>query len=478
MRDKTRRLGFLLMGLLLGLVGFSASSIGADSREKKVLVLSIDNKIITPAVTNYFQKSIESEKADAVLILIDTPGGFLEACQEMVKTILSADIPTLAYVYPKGARAGSAGVFISLACDFVAMAPNTRIGAAHPIMASAAGMDGLAFAEENKAQGSLPANEETKAASEKEGKEGIAREEKAVDKIIETSQEGILSEKVINDVLAFFRSYVTKKRPGIDIGFAETLITKSRSLTEEEALNHKIIDVVCEDIDCVIRSAKDKGVLDGEQEYRVVYRNMLPVDVFMYYVTNPYVLYLLSSISLILLVFEFTHPGFGLPGIVGLVGVGICMYGYGVLPVNYFGLFLLVLGVLFFVIEAFTPGIGVLAGAGIVSFIWGSLILWATPGSMFSIPLPLILSIGVLLGLMLFGLVSLVIFIKTRRPLSGSDAMIGRKAKVVEEVGPKGGKVFINGEYWDAICSQGVIPKGEEVVVEGVEGLVLKVRGR
>lgn len=477
MENKTNRFVSLLVGLLFGLVVLFAFSSRANTEERNLLVLSIDNKIITPALSNYFQKSIESGKADALLILIDTPGGFLEACQEMVKTILSADIPTLAYVYPKGARAGSAGVFISLACDFVAMAPNTRIGAAHPIMASNAKIDDLAFAGENKGQETLPANKETEQGYEK-GNEDITKEERGMYNRIESSQEEILSEKVINDVLAFFRSYVTKKRPGIDIGFAETLITKSSSLTEEEALKHHIIDVVCEDIDCVIRSAQDRGILESEQKYRVVYKKMQPVDVFMYYVTNPYVLYLLSSLSLVLLLFEFTHPGFGLPGIVGLVGVGICMYGYGVLPVNYFGLFLLVLGVLFFIIEAFTPGIGLLAGAGIISFIWGSLILWATPGSMFSIPISLILSIGVLLGLMLFGLVSLVIFVKTKRPLLGSSAMIGKKAKVVEDVGPDGGRVFINGEYWDAVSSQGVIPRGKEVLVEGVEGLVLKVKGR
>ncbi len=434
----------------------SQSELEAVKKDKvSFLIIPIDNKIITPALANFFGRVFKkSSRYDGVIILIDTPGGFLSACEDIVKIILSSNVPTIAYVSPRGAKAGSAGVFIALACDFVAMAPNTRIGAAHPILAKKNEASDLAFAEENEKK------EEEKGQDEKR------------------TQKQILSEKVINDILAFFRSYVEEKRKDIDLELAEELITKSKSLTEKEALDAHIIDAICDDINEVIDLAAERGVIPRFKKKSLDYAQFSSMETLMYYITSPYLLYLLSSISVILLLFEFTHPGFGVPGIVGLLGIGICMYGYGMLPVNYLGLFLIVLGIIFCVMEAFTPGIGLLAISGVGSLLWGSLILWKAPGSMYVLPLSSVIPIIVVLVLFIFGIIALAVRIKRKKSVVGTEAMIGKVAEVIEPVDEESGKVFIMGEYWNARSSSGRIEKGRKAVVEKVDGLVLVVSER
>ncbi len=441
----------------------------------KVLVIPIDNKIITPAFANFFSVQMQSAVGyDAIVILIDTPGGFLTACEDMVKKILDCPIPVIAYIYPKGAKAGSAGVFISLACDFIAMSPNTRIGAAHPILAGVEDDSDFAFAQEhNDLENALNETDVKKISSEPivlpELPEGLS--------IIEDSDK-ILSDKILNDTLAFFRSYVKEKRKDIDIKAAEDLVIKSMSLIEEEALQKHIVDAISPDLQDVLDKAAVSGVIPKFKDYQLTRKKMGQLQTFMYYITNPYLLYVLSSLSVILLIFEFTHPGFGVPGIIGLLGLGVCMYGYGMLPVNYLGLFLMILGIIFFILEAFTPGVGILAAGGGVAFLWGSLILWNTPGSMYHLPKDLVVSIAVFLGISIAGIIYLAMRIKYKRSAVGADAMIGKVAEVIEDVSTDAGRVFIMGEYWNAVGNEGVIPKGSKVLVDDVRGLVLVVKKR
>ncbi len=397
------------------------------------LVVEIDDKVISPPLVSLVQEEMKhAEDYQGVIFLIDTPGGFLESCRNIVKEILSSPVPTLAFVYPKGARAGSAGALLALACDFVAMAPSTHIGAAHPVMLGG-----------------------------------------------EDEKESPLQDKIVNDTVAFFLSYVRNKHPNVDEEVAKELITKSRALTEEEALKYGIIDAICTDVRELIAVAEEKGIIPPSNRVNIVYKRLEGMDLLMYYLTHPYVLYVLYSLSLLLILFELTHPGFGVPGVVGLIGLGLCLYGYGLLPVNYFGLFLILLGVVFFFGEVLTPGFGILALAGTISFVWGGLILWNKEGSFFSLPKSWIVLPGLLLGAIGTGIVYLALRIRRMRSKVGAESLVGQVGEVVEEVSPSGGKVFADGTYWSARSEdEGVIPVGRKVEVVRVEGLTLVVKER
>ncbi len=426
------------------------------------MLLPIQDKIISPPLAEFIHRELEQAgEYDGVVFLIDTPGGFLPPTERIVKDILALDVPTVAFIYPKGARAGSAGVFISFACDMVVMAPNTRIGAAHPVMFGHKGRgerdNSFAYAETIN---DVAAND---VVSEEEG--GWDDKE-------------VMKEKVLNDVLAMFRSYVKDKHPQVDLALCEDLVKKSRSLTAEEALEANLIDGMCEDLDEVIELAVDRGLFPKADKTRFVEAEMRGVDLVMYYLTNPYLLYILSSISVLLLIFELTHLGFGLPGIVGLVGLGLVMYGYGFLPVNYLGILLTVLGVVFCIAEVFVPGFGLLAGSGVLLMLWGAVLTWRSPGSLFRFNLTYLLPVILLSAGAVIGIVALALKIRRKRSITGPSGMVGKICEVVEEVGPKKGKVFCMGEYWNARTEGETIEKGKEVEVLRVDGLVLVVRER
>ncbi len=413
----------------------------------KWYVADIRSRIINQTVKEYISSVIEGSNEDAsvsgTIILIDTPGGFLAATQGIVKDILNSKKPVLGYIYPRGADAGSAGMYIMEACDVVAMAPSTRIGAAHPVF-MLGGLSG------GKAGKDIGVNEVKKPAS-------------------------IMEEKVLNDTLAFFRSYVKEKRKDVDMSLAEALVTKSKSLTEEQALKAHIIDVICGDMECVVKYAREKGIVGYSKRIEFETISFKPLQELMYYISHPFLLYILSSVSVLLLIFEFTHPGFGAPGIVGLLGLGISMYGYGILPTNYFGLVLLGLGILFIVIELFTPAFGLLAISGAGAIVWGSLLLWNTSDSLYSMPIGAVISAITVIFLFVFGLLASAVKLRLSRPVTGKDAMEGGIAEVVEDVNEKGGKVFYRGEYWNAI-SREKIKKGEKAKIEKVNGLLLVVK--
>ena len=459
---------FILILPLFCNCGYGANDVSVNRQRSYCWIVPIDDKIISPPLAEFLEKTIskaESSNCSAIVFLIDTPGGFLPSTEKIIKAILGTNIPTIAYVYPRGARAGSAGVFISFACDMVVMAPNTRIGAAHPVMFGEIRKNekSIAYAEEKKKPG-LDENKE-KDRTQSENKKGWNDKE-------------IIQEKVLNDVLAMFRSYISEKHPKANLNICEDLIKKSKSLTEVDALGAGIIDGICENLYSVIELAKQKGLLSKNKKYYLHFVKFSGMDLFMYYLTNPYLLYVLSSISVLLLLFEFTHPGFGLPGIVGLVGLAVVMYGYGLLPVNYLGVWLSMLGILFCVGEVFSPGFGLLAGAGIVLIIWGTLLAWSGPQSLFHFGLSFLIPMAILFSAGVIAVVSLALTIKRKPSLMGQNAMIGKIGEVIEDVSSEKGKVFILGEYWNARTEGQIIPKGNKVEVIGVDGLTVMVKER
>ncbi len=450
----------------LSLLILLAVPLSAKEDVSRYLVVPIQDKIISPPLAEFVVRQIEiGQDYDGIVFLIDTPGGFLQATQKIVEAILSSKAPTVAYIYPKGSRAGSAGVFISFACDMVVMAPHTRIGAAHPVMFGFKG-DGHkgdeAYAEE-------------RSVSALDG-----GDRKKIDAVNDSSWSDtrVMQEKVLNDVLAMFRSYLKDKHPNVDETICESLIKKSRSLTDKEAWQAHLIDGICSGIDEVLALGEKKGIFPTAERRKIVWARMDGMDLFMYYLMNPYLLYVLSSVSIILLLFEITHPGFGLPGIIGLVGLGLVMYGYGFLPVNYLGVLLTGLGILFCVAEVFVPGFGLLVGSGIVLMLWGAVLMWRSPASLFRFDMGYLLPVVLFVGGAVVGIVTLAVKIKRKPAITGASGMVGKIGKAVEDVTPKGGKVFCMGEYWDAYSEGDRIEKGSEIEVVRVDGLRLVVRER
>ncbi len=445
---------------------FSARFLSGAEQDSTYLVIPIQDKIISPPLAEFVERQVQSGQGySGIIFLIDTPGGFLSSTEKIVKAILGSNVPTVAFIYPKGAKAGSAGVFIAFACDMVVMAPSTRIGAAHPVIFN------FGWKSRDKRRSFYNKDRLSKA----KGWRGADDKE---ENLRFWNDEEIVQEKVLNDVLAMFRSYLRVKHPNASVEMCEDLVRRSRSFTDAEAMENHLVDGVCNDLDEVISLAEKKGLFVKRKGRKLVWARMKGMDLFMYYLTNPYLLYLLSSMSILLLLFEITHPGFGIPGIMGLVGLGLVSYGYGFLPVNFLGLFLFALGVAFCIAEPFVAGFGLLIGSGILLMIWGSVLMWKHPDSLFRFEIRYIIPFIFVFSASIVAIIWLALKIKRQPPLTGISSMIGRVADVVEDVSPMGGKVFCMGEYWNARTKEGKVERGKRVEVIGVEGLELIVKER
>lgn len=409
-------------------------SISSFSSAQEIRVLTIKDYIINPIIEEYIKESLkEAERTSCCLIIrLNTPGGLLKSTQNIVKEILNAKIPVITYIWPKGARAASAGTFIGYASSILAMAPSTHIGAAHPVLGGGS-------------WGKLPSE---------------------------------LKEKIMNDTLAWAKNIAKeKKRP---YKFLEDAIKESKSLTEEEAKRLGIIDFVAKNIDELLKKIEGEKLKINGQDTILSLKNpslkFIELNLrqkFLNTILEPNIAYLLFTLGFLGLIFEFTHPGFGFPGIGGIICIILALYAFSILPVNYAGLALIILGLIFFIVEAFTPTFGVFSLAGIISFILGSVLLFREP-STFKVSLKIITPLGLAIlawSIFIFGK---VIQIRLKKPKTGKEALIGERGQALTDISNKG-KVFIHGEIWQA-KSKEEIKKGEEVEVVKIKGLTLEVK--
>ncbi|MBD3264075.1 MAG: nodulation protein NfeD, partial [Candidatus Omnitrophica bacterium] len=338
--------------LLIFLLGFCLAG-SADT----VKILTIKDYIINPVTYEYISENLkkaEKENCPALIIRINTPGGLLKSTQDITKEILNSEIPVITYVWPKGGRAASAGTFIGYSSSILAMAPSTHIGAAHPVVG--------------------------------QGSWGEVGEK--------------LQEKMMNDTLAWAKNISRQRnRP---YRYLREMVEESKSFTEEEALRRGIIDLVAQDTDTLIRGIDSKtfklkdaevvlNIKDADKEFIELSFRQKILNVLL----HPNLAYLLFTLGFLGLVFEVTHPGFGFPGIAGIICIITAFYAFSVLPVNYAGVIFIILGLVFLVIETVTPTFGLFAGAGVVSFVMGSLFLFRGPPSLkvslsFIIPLTVV----------------------------------------------------------------------------------------
>jgi len=423
--------GTLLLGL--GLAGFSVLAQPTESISPQVHLIVVDGGI-NPAVDDFIRESIARAHvsgAKALVIQLDTPGGLLSSTRSIVKEILGAPLPVIVYVAPSGAGAGSAGVFITMAGHIAAMAPGTNIGAAHPVA-------------------------------------GGGQEVK-----------GVMGEKIENFTASFSETIAEKR--GRNTEFAIQAVRRSISITDKEALEKNVIDIIANDLRDLLKQAEGREVdINGTkqkvsfkgvrvQTFEMALRQKI-IDI----LSDPNIAYLLLMAGILGLYMEFSNPGVIFPGVAGGIAILLALTSFQILPINYAGLALILLGMALLVGEAFLPSFGILGIGGIIALTLGSLLLFDTQGSDLVLDKKMIFTAVGTLSAFMIVVGYLVVQAHRRKPTLGTEGLLGEIAEVRVSLNPEG-KVFVHGEYWNAE-GDGEFDVGEKVKVAGFDGMMLKVK--
>lgn len=432
--------------IILIVIFLAVYSLGKEGDKNSNLIYIVEIQgVINPVTERFLVNAINKATKDKVICLIiemDTPGGLVTSTHNIVKEILNSKIPIITYISPKGARAASAGVFISLASDIVAMAPATHIGAAHPVTL---GGDGP-----------------------------FSR--------MGTETQQTMSDKITNDLVAFVKSIAEKK--GRNVKWAEDAVRKSKSITEKEALELKVIDLIADDLSDLLKKIHLKVIKKEEKEIKLITKGIIPQKInmnfrekFLHAIAEPNVAYILLILGIYGLIYEFASPGIGLGAVCGSICLILAFFGLQSLPINLAGLLLIILGCILLLLEVFSPSHGILAIGGVISLTFGSFMLIDSSAAPFiTVSWKLILSMLILTTLFFFIGIGGAIRAARRKVTTGKEGIIGEvgiaKTKISKE-----GLVFAQGEIWTAIVEgEEVIEEGEKVEIVGLEGLKLKVK--
>jgi len=409
-----------------------AASISAQT--KIIHKITVDG-VINPVATEYILESIENaEKAGAELLIIemDTPGGLMVSMHDIVKGILGADVPVAVYVSPSGSRAGSAGVFITIAAHIAAMAPGTNIGSAHPV---------------NMGGGQ------------------------------DTSQ--VMEEKIVNDAVAHIRSVAEKR--GRNADWAESAIRESANITEIEALKLNVVEYVVPTVDSLLAAihGKEVEVLSGHrvlntenariESYEMNWRQKV-LDM----LSDPNILYILFLIGMTGISLELYNPGSILPGVVGGICIILALYSVQTIPVNIAGLLLIIFSVILFLLEIKIPSYGLLTIGGIISLVLGSIMLIDSPLPFLQISWKVILGATITITVFFVFAIGFVLRAHRKKPSTGKEGLIDEEGITIIALNPTG-QIEIHGEIWKAISDQ-KINKGQRVVVQEVDSQHLRLK--
>ncbi|HZU77077.1 MAG TPA: nodulation protein NfeD [Dehalococcoidia bacterium] len=429
-------------------VGFALWVAAARAEGGTVAAVLDIQGAIGPATSGYFEKALaqaEAAGAQVVILRLDTPGGLDGPMRDIVKAILAAPVPVVGYVAPDGARAASAGTYILYACHLAAMAPATNLGAATPIPVG----------------GSWPLS----------GKPEAGEKKTATPEDAEAS-------KAINDAVAYIRGLAEKR--GRNADWAESAVRAAASLSAEEALRLKVVDLLASDVPDLLARIDGRSVVTAAGRVTLHTADARIVRIApdwrmraLAVLTNPTIAYALLLIGIYGLLLEGYHPGAVLPGVTGGIALLLALYAFQILPVNYAGLALIALGVALLIAEMSAPSFGVLGFGGIVAFVLGSLLLLDTGVPGFGINLGVIAGIALSAALVL--LLTLYLIYRARRApvVTGGSAMIGETAVVLEALTGEGW-ARVRGERWRVRCAR-PLPAGAKARVVGVQGLTLTI---
>src|SRR5262247_872446 len=408
---------------------FLAQAVTAQAAVAPVAVIELDGAI-TPVTSRLLTAAIDRAQAEhdqALVVKLNTPGGLESSMRSMVQSILKAEIPVIVYVAPKGARAASAGVFITIAAHVAAMAPATNIGAAHPV--AVGGGD--------------------------TGKE--------------------MGKKIENDAAAFARSLAAER--GHNVEWAEKAVRASVSATEREAVKLKVVDLVADSVPDLLAKIDGRTVKTARGNVTLATKDA-PVKLievrFRALITDPNIAYILMMVGMLGIFFELQNPGATLPGVIGGISLILAFFAFQSLPINWAGVLLILFGVALLIAEIKIASHGVLTAGGVVAMLLGSFMLYEAPEVGFRVSWTVILpTVGATAGLVIWA-VSAGVRAMLRSPVTGSSGMIGRLAVARSALGPEG-QVQLDGEIWRAVSDGGAIAAGEQVRVTAVDGLTLKV---
>jgi membrane-bound serine protease (ClpP class) len=406
----------------------------SSASAKPLIVVATYEGVINPVSAEYLHDALslaESRHAEALIFQLDTPGGLDTSMRLIIKDITSASVPVVVYIAPSGGRAASAGTFITLAAHIAAMAPGTNIGAAHPVAMGGGEMD------------------------------------------------RVMKEKVENDSVAYIKSIAEQRRR--NVAWAEDAVRKSVSATEKEAIEQKIVDFIADDLNALIKRLDNVSVTLASspttlhtkeaaiERFPMSWRlEMLKV------LSDPNIAYILMTIGMIGLLAELYNPGSLLPGIVGAISLILAFYSFQSLPVNYAGVLLILVGIVFFALEISVTSYGLLAIGGLVSMILGSLMLIKTDASFLQISWSVILPVIGATSMFCLFVLGMGFRAIRHRPATGREGMVGLVGVARTAVAPQG-QIFVRGELWDAV-SEEPLEAGDFAEVTRLNGLTLYVK--
>jgi membrane-bound serine protease (ClpP class) len=416
----------------LALFLMDAVATGAE----KVSLINIDGAI-GPATASYISRSIDearNQDRQCLVIQLNTPGGLLDSTQEIVQSLLGSTLPVVVYVAPAGASATSAGCFITLAAGVAAMAPATTIGAAHPVML-----------------GGVPGGGEQKT-------------------------DDTMKQKLENYSVSYIEAIAGRRHRNVE--WARSAVRESASISSENALNLKVVDLIAPDLKDLLKQL-DGRVVDGKTlktaGAEVVEIRMSAAERVFQKLWRPEVMFILMLVAIYGIIGELTTPGAILPGVAGAIALILVLYLAAVLPVNVTGLALIGLALVLFIFDVFAPTHGILTFGGIIAFLVGSLMLFNRADPLFGLSLGYIIPATITTAVFFVFVIGKGLRAQGLPVKAGAEAMIGKTAPALTAIDPLGGRVLIEGEHWNAVSDEPVV-QGRTVEVAAVQGLTLKVK--
>lgn len=527
-------LGWLLVGLACLVSGSEQPT--ADAEPGTVFIARLEGDAITPGTERYLIRAMDEAEdagAECIVMVLDTPGGLVTSTRRLVKRILASNVCVVVYVAPPGARAASAGLFITLAAHVAAMAPSTNIGAAHPVSIGGdipPGLHGNALREllrgleqedqpasssphDDSAQtdkantadrqpagsevgqlaagsGEPPTGKQAEAAKpetaesapeEAQKKQDRNEQEKRGD--AESAERSVMEDKIVNDMEAWVRALARQRNRNAE--WAAKAVRESVSITAAEALEQNVVDLVAADLGQLLTAIDGRQVqlASGPKQLRT--QNVTLKEVPLWWgekvlalLSEPNVAFLLMIFGFYGIYFELYTPGWGIPGTVGLICLLLGLFGLSVLPVNYLGLGLIFVAVGLFMAEAFVHSFGVLTLAGIACMILGGLMLVDSPAGFSRVSLGVVVPVALATAAIIVLLVAGIVRVHSRRATTGEEAMKDACARARSafqlQDGVYRGKVFVHGEWWNA-ASQVPLSAGQSCRIVSVEGMTLHV---